>query len=123
VIRLLERKGPRMKTGPFHFALRNDPSAGPNVRCLLAFSTRRRRVFHSLTFLKRFESVTRDLGVMNEQILAAIIRSDEAKTLLFIEPLDRSSCHLVFSLDPQVYTALSLNFDQGYPSREDKYTP
>jgi hypothetical protein len=97
-----------MKTGPLHF-WPSDPSAGPNVRCFLTFSTRCRSVFHSLTFLKRLESLSGDIGVMNKQILTAIIRSNEAKTLLFIEPLDSSFCHLVFSLDPQVYTALSLN--------------
>jgi hypothetical protein len=38
---------------------------------------------------------------MDEQILTAIVRDDETKTLLLAEPLDRTLCHLIFSSDPQ----------------------
>ncbi len=56
---------------------------------------------------------------MDEEIFAAIIRDDEAKTLLFTKPLDRTLCHFVFSLDPAGSTQQIPSFrHQGYASRE-----
>jgi hypothetical protein len=89
------------QNGALSLGICNRRSAGPNVRCLLTFSTRRRSILYRLAFLQRFESLSSDLGMMNEQIFTAVIRSDEAEALLLVEPLDCSSGHFFFSLDPQ----------------------
>ena len=75
--------------------------AGPNLCRLESLFALRRLVLDGLAILKRLETCAGDVRVMNEQILAAIIRDDEAKTLLLTEPFDRSLCHFVFSLDPE----------------------
>src|SRR4051794_38819460 len=41
-------------------------------------------------------AVADDAGVMDEQVLASLIGSDEAEALLVREPLDGSGCHGVF---------------------------
>src|SRR5918994_6136404 len=42
---------------------------------------------------KRLEALTRDARVMNEDILVAVVRRDEAVALRVVEPLNGSSCH------------------------------
>jgi hypothetical protein len=74
-------------------------SARTDVGRLLAFPTGRCGVLHSLTVLQGLEALAGDLGMMDKQILTTIIGSDEAETLLLIEPLYDTSCHVVFSLD------------------------
>lgn len=74
--------------------------AGPDLGRLKSLLTLRRLVLDGLTILKCLEACTGDVRVMNEQILTAIIRDDEAKTLLLTEPFNRTLCHFVFSLDP-----------------------
>jgi hypothetical protein len=46
-----------------------------------------------LTFFQGLEAVHVDCGEVCEQILTAIIRSDEAKTFGVIEPLNGTCCH------------------------------
>jgi hypothetical protein len=46
-----------------------------------------------LTFFEGLETVHVDCGEMREQVLAAVIWSDEAKTLGIIEPLNCTCCH------------------------------
>jgi hypothetical protein len=48
---------------------------------------------HFLTFFQRLETRHVDRGEMREQILAAVIGSDETKTLCIIEPLYSTVCH------------------------------
>jgi hypothetical protein len=47
-----------------------------------------------LTFFEGLETAHVDGGKMREKIFAAIIRSDKAKTLGIIEPLDGTECHV-----------------------------
>src|SRR3954462_2906728 len=47
-----------------------------------------------LAFLQRLESGALDVGVVREEVLAAVIRRDESKTLRIVEPLDGAFCHL-----------------------------
>jgi len=47
-----------------------------------------------LTFLQGLEAAYVDRGEMREQILAAIIGSNETKTLCIVEPLYCTACHV-----------------------------
>ena len=49
-----------------------------------------------LTFLQRLETIHVDGGEMSEEVFAAIIRSDKAKTLGIIKPLDGANCHVCY---------------------------
>ncbi len=46
---------------------------------------------HFLTFVERFVTLASDCGVVNEYVLAAIFRSDEAETFRRVEPLNCTS--------------------------------
>src|SRR5919197_6571017 len=45
------------------------------------------------TLCKALVAVPSNVAVMNEEILAAVLRRDEAVALRVVEPLDGSSCH------------------------------
>lgn len=47
-----------------------------------------------LTFLQSLETIHVDGGEVSEKVFAAIIRSDKAKTLGIIKPLDGANCHV-----------------------------
>ncbi len=53
-----------------------------------------------LALLERRVSLHPYLGMMDEQIVAALIRCDEPKPLVRIEPFDCTFCHVLFSLGP-----------------------
>src|SRR5438445_4242746 len=44
---------------------------------------------------KRLEAVAADAAVMDEEILATIVRSDEAEALVVVEPLDGAAWHVL----------------------------
>jgi len=48
---------------------------------------------HLLTLGQRLEAAAHDGGVMHEDILAAVARGDEAKTLAVVKPLHGSCNH------------------------------
>lgn len=64
-----------------------------DIGSLLAFRALRDFELDFLTFFKGLKTGHIDCGEVCEQILAAIIRSDEAKTFGIIEPLYSTSCH------------------------------
>jgi hypothetical protein len=64
-----------------------------DVGSLLAFRALRDFELNFLTFFEGLETVHVDCGEVCEQVLAAIIRSDEAKAFGVIEPLNGTSCH------------------------------
>jgi hypothetical protein len=51
------------------------------------------------TLGQRLEAVARDVRVMYEEILAAVLGGDEAVSLGIVEPLDGTGCHVISSLD------------------------
>src|SRR5947209_2543276 len=53
-------------------------------------------IAHPRALGKRLEAAALNRAVMNEQILAAVIRRDEAEPLLVAEPLHSSCSHLHF---------------------------
>src|SRR5215207_5656348 len=46
-------------------------------------------------FGQRLEAVAVDAGVMDEQVLATVVRRDEAEALVVAEPFDGSGSHVV----------------------------
>src|SRR5882672_7902818 len=62
-------------------------------RALLAL---RRLVGDLLAFLQRLVAGALDRAVMREQILAAVIRGDEAEALRVVEPLNGTCSHCLF---------------------------
>ena len=76
------------------FAYPKPGLAGLDVGSLLAFRALRDFELHFLTFFQGLEAVHVDCGEVCEQILTAVIRSDEAKTFGVIEPLNGTSCHI-----------------------------
>lgn len=64
-----------------------------DVGSLLAFRALRDFELNFLTFFEGLETVHVDCGEVREQVLAAVIWSDEAKTFGIIEPLNCTCCH------------------------------
>jgi hypothetical protein len=86
--------GGRKKTprrGVFHF--RRLKSSGLDIGSLLAFRALRDFELNFLTFFEGLETVHVDCGEVSEQIFAAVIWGDEAKTFGIIEPLYSTCCH------------------------------
>jgi hypothetical protein len=67
--------------------------SGLDVGSLLAFRALRDFELNFLTFFEGLKTVHVDCGEVSEQIFAAVIWSDEAKTFGIIEPLNSTCCH------------------------------
>lgn len=83
-------KKPRVWRG---FSLPSAVLHALDVGSLLAFRALRDFELDFLTFFEGLKTVHVDCGEMREQILAAVIWSDEAKAFGIIEPLNSTSCH------------------------------
>ena len=68
-------------------------STGSNLCCLRSFPPLADRVLDVLTLQERLEPVGLDVREVHEQVLASIVRRDEAEPLLGIKPLDLTSAH------------------------------
>src|SRR3954447_22361486 len=44
---------------------------------------------------ERLEAARVDAGVVDEQVLATLVRRDEAEALVVVEPLNGSGCHVI----------------------------
>jgi hypothetical protein len=66
--------------------------------CLRTFGSLGDVELDSLAVLERAIAARLDLRMVNEHIFCAAIRSDKAKALIAVEPLDGSLCHLLLSL-------------------------
>src|ERR1700761_846543 len=69
-----------------------------DVSCLLALRARLHFKRDLLVFLQRLEAVDADFREMREQIFTAAVRSDEAKALSVVEPLDGTGFHITLFL-------------------------
>jgi hypothetical protein len=65
-----------------------------DIGSLLAFRALRDFELDFLTFFEGLKTGHVDCGEVCEQILTAVIRSDEAKAFGIIEPLNGTSCHI-----------------------------
>jgi hypothetical protein len=70
-----------------------DESRRLDVGSLLAFRALRDFKLDFLTFFQGLEAIHLDCGKVSEQILTTVIRSNKAKALGVIEPLDGTCCH------------------------------
>ena len=88
-----DEKKPR-RSGVFNMRVRfRYTSSSLDVGSLLAFRALRDFELNFLTFFEGLETVHVDCGEVREQIFAAVIWSDEAKTFGIIEPLNCTCCH------------------------------
>src|SRR5258706_11558527 len=71
-------------------------SNGANTRSRRTLLALRRLELDRLAFLQRLVAVHLDLTVVREEVLAAILRRDESKTLRIVEPLDSAFAHFHF---------------------------
>ena len=85
--------GEKKPRGAGLFVVRGQGLVGLDVGSLLAFRALSNFELHFLTFFQGLEAVHVNRGEVCEQILTAVIRSDEAKTFGVIEPLNGTSCH------------------------------
>ena len=67
-----------------------------NVRSLQALGPLLDFKLHLLTFSDGAKAVRLDGGVVNENIFAATVLSNETKALRIVKPLHSTSCHLLF---------------------------
>src|SRR5919199_5771118 len=75
---------PRASGGLDGLDLRRVRALGPGLRVVADLRA----------LAERLEAVARDAGVVHEEVLALIVRGDEAEPLLVAEPLHGSGCHL-----------------------------
>src|SRR6266511_2137819 len=66
---------------------------GADVGRLRALRPLRDVELHALVVLQAAEAVGRDRGEVREDVLAAVVRRDEAETLVGVEPFDRTGGH------------------------------
>jgi len=71
---------------------------GSDSYCLGAFASLLNLELNALVFLERAIAASLDLGVVDEEVLRAIVRGDEAEALVTVEPFHSSLCHLLTSL-------------------------
>jgi hypothetical protein len=64
-----------------------------DIRCLLALRACRHIKADFLTFLQTLKAVALDRGKVREQIFAATVRSNKAKTFGVVKPLHSTCCH------------------------------
>jgi hypothetical protein len=71
---------------------------GPDLRRLGALLALRHFEFHALGFGQGLEPGALDFAEVGEEVLAAVVRGNEAEALAFVEPLHGASfgCHINF---------------------------
>src|SRR6476469_4177694 len=74
----------------------SDDSDLLNVRCGRALLALLLVIAHLRALGERLEAAALDRRMVNEEVLAALIRSDEAESLVVVEPLNGSCCHVIF---------------------------
>jgi hypothetical protein len=62
--------------------------------CFHSFTTLCGFILDLLAVLEGAKSLLGDVGVMDKQVLAAIVRSNKTKSLLLIEPFCRTAAHV-----------------------------
>ncbi len=99
-------------------------SAGLYFCCFETFSALCGLIFNFLAVMKGPEAAHVDVRVVDEQIIAATIGSDESESLIFVEPFYRTCIQKSFSLAQLLgYHTNSLVFYQEYGPRGKEGTP
>src|SRR6478672_2949801 len=74
----------------------SDSSDLLNVRCGRALLALLLVVAHFRALGERLEAAALYRRMVDEEILAALVRRDEAESLVVVEPLNGSCCHVIF---------------------------
>ena len=69
---------------------------GANRLCLKALGAFADLELYELVLLEGTEAVALNLGVVDENVSGSVGRSDEAKALLWVEPLNSALCHMSY---------------------------
>src|SRR3954470_5848981 len=88
-----------MQEGPTEASPSRNPDVarvldGPHVHCLRTLVAGLGLVLHARALGERAVAVRFDAAVVDEEVLAAFIGSDEAEALLVAEPLNGALCHV-----------------------------
>jgi hypothetical protein len=70
---------------------------GADPNCLGTFGALLDLELHALVFLECAIAASLDLRVVDEEVLRAVVRGDEAEALVTVEPFHSSLCHLLSS--------------------------
>src|SRR3954454_13343447 len=95
-------EAPRCRARPIRVERRRESRLRSNIRslddghvlCLGALLTLDALELDLRALGERLEAVAGDCAVVDEQVLTACVRGDEAIPLRIVEPLDGSGCHL-----------------------------
>jgi len=71
---------------------------GSDSYCLGSFGSLPNLELNTLVFLERAIAASLDLGVVDKEVLRAVVRGDEAEAFVTVEPFHSSLCHLLTSL-------------------------
>src|ERR1700760_3812248 len=94
---MIERIGPRRTARvPRRAFVRLSAADGADVRGLRALLALRGLELDALVLFERLVAVARDGRVVDEDVRATAVRSDEAEALFVVEPLHSSLRHAVF---------------------------
>src|SRR3954466_12813600 len=90
---------PGMQEGPTEASPPRNPDVarvldGPHVHCLRTLVACLGLVLHARALGERAVAVGFDAAVVDEEVLAPFIGSDEAEALLVAEPLNGALCHV-----------------------------
>ena len=91
---IISRRNPDVIFPVFARPYRPPKLEGYNLLSLWALSAFADFKFNLLVFFQATESVALNLGVVHEDILRAIFRSDEAETFFSVKPFNGSFCHV-----------------------------
>src|SRR3989338_2834953 len=80
-----------------------------NIGCLLTLGTLHYVKDDFLTFLERLEAAHADLGIVCEQIRAAIVGCDKTEALCVVKPFNCTGCHVVVSFRSEKYEISRIN--------------
>ena len=64
-----------------------------HASCFRPFAALSWLVLYALPIVEALETLRVDVGVMDEEIVAAVVRGDKPKTFLIAEPLYCTRCH------------------------------
>jgi hypothetical protein len=84
-----------------------------DIGSLRAFLTHTFGVANFLAFLQALEAVNLDLGEVSEQVVAAIVRGDEAKAFSVVKPLNGTGFHILNPKESIEELSLRVHENQG----------
>ena len=112
------RKGPALQQGLSILFASCVSLTRDNIGRTWAFFALSDLVLDALAFVERRVAIRLDFRVVHEQVIATIIRGNEAIPLIRVEPLYNTCTHLRFSLaslEAVQLTSLIIDSSEAYP--------